>query len=72
MHLSGFRSPARLKRGFVSDSVGWHWEFAPSFLAELVPGLVLVPFWTLAIVNVYRKWKQTERMGSVIDVVPLK
>jgi hypothetical protein len=56
----------------LTTLVGWHWEFAPSFLAELVPGLVLVPFWTLAIVNVYRKWKQTERMGSVIDVVPLK
>jgi len=38
--------------------VGWHWEFAPSFLAKLVPGLDLVPLWTLAIANVYRKEKQ--------------
>lgn len=36
--------------------LGWHWEFLPAFAAELVPGLDLVPFWTLAVVNVYRKW----------------
>jgi len=39
--------------------LGWHWEFLPAFLAELVPGVDLVPFWTLAVVNVYRKWKQS-------------
>jgi hypothetical protein len=38
--------------------LGWHWEFLPAFLAALVPGVDLVPFWTLAVVNVYRKWKQ--------------
>jgi hypothetical protein len=39
--------------------LGWHWEFLPSFLAKLVPGVDLVPFWTLAVVNVYRKSKRT-------------
>lgn len=29
--------------------VGWHWAFLPSFFAELVPGLDLVPTWTLAV-----------------------
>jgi hypothetical protein len=38
--------------------LGWHWEFVPSFLAKLVPGVDLVPFWTLAVANVYRKSKQ--------------
>jgi hypothetical protein len=38
--------------------VGWHWEFLPAFAAELVPGLDLVPFWTMAVASVYRKWKQ--------------
>src|SRR5438128_1949780 len=38
--------------------LGWHWEFLPPFLAELVPGVDLVPFWTAAVANVYRKWKQ--------------
>ena len=39
--------------------LGWHWEFLPSFFAELVPGVDLVPFWTLAVANAYRKWKQS-------------
>jgi hypothetical protein len=40
--------------------LGWHWEFLPSLVAELVPGVDLIPFWTLAVANVYRKWKQGE------------
>jgi len=39
--------------------LGWQWEFLPAFAAELVPGADLVPFWTLAVLNVYRKWKTT-------------
>lgn len=38
--------------------LGWHWEFLPSFFAELIPGVDLVPFWTLAVANVYRKAKR--------------
>jgi hypothetical protein len=38
--------------------LGWHWEFMPSFVAKLVPGVDLVPFWTLAVANVYRKSKK--------------
>jgi len=37
--------------------LGWHWEFLPAFAAELLPGVDLVPCWTLAVANVYRKWK---------------
>src|SRR5437868_4220050 len=47
--------------------LGWHWEFLPAFAAELVPGVDLVPFWTLSVINVYRKWKQmvgTEEEGQ--------
>ena len=47
--------------------IGWHWEFLPSFIAELVPGVDLVPFWTLAVANVYRKWKQVEAAGDQIQ-----
>ena len=54
--------------------LGWHWEFLPAFAAELVPGLDLVPFWTFAVANVYRKWKQpaiteeeTLREGRVVE-----
>ncbi len=38
--------------------LGWHWEFLPSFFAKLLPGVDLVPFWTMAVANVYRKSKR--------------
>lgn len=41
----------------LSLLLGWHWEFLPSFLAELVPGVDMVPCWTIAVANVYRKSK---------------
>src|ERR1700677_4555744 len=44
--------------GLLTYLLGWHWEFAPSFLAKLVPGVDLVPLWTLAVANVYRKSKR--------------
>jgi hypothetical protein len=47
--------------------LGWHWEFLPSFAAKLVPGVDLVPFWSLAVLNVYRKWKRTTRQ-AIIDI----
>jgi hypothetical protein len=44
--------------------LGWHWEFLPSFFAKLVPGVDLVPLWTLAVLNVYRKQK---RIAATIE-----
>jgi hypothetical protein len=41
--------------GVLTLLLGWHWEFAPSFLAKLVPGVDYIPLWTLAVANVYRK-----------------
>ena len=29
--------------------VGWNWAFLPTFLAELVPVMDLVPTWTIAV-----------------------
>ena len=43
--------------GLLTWLLGWHWEFAPSFLGKLVPGVDLAPLWTLAVANVYRKAK---------------
>jgi hypothetical protein len=53
--------------GVLSYLLGWHWEFLPSFLAKLVPGMDLVPLWTLAVANVYRKSKRLalKEAGSV-------
>lgn len=69
----GALSPADDVLDFVVAAIlvpllGWHWEFLPSFLAKLVPGVDLVPFWTLAVANVYRKWKQVSR--ETIDAYP--
>ena len=44
--------------------LGWHWEFLPTFVAELLPGVDLVPFWTLAVLSVYRKWKRIAAEGN--------
>ena len=46
--------------------IGWHWEFLPSFIGEILPGVDLVPFWTLAVASVYRKWKRLEVPGEPI------
>lgn len=51
--------------------LGWHWEFLPAFAGELVPGLDLVPFWTMAVASVYRKWKQVEGMAEEEPANPL-
>jgi hypothetical protein len=50
--------------------LGWHWELLPSSIAKLVPGADLVPFWTLAVANIYRKRKQVEASGDLIDIPP--
>lgn len=44
--------------GVLSFLLGWHWEFAPSFLGKLVPGVDLVPLWTLSVASVYRREKR--------------
>jgi hypothetical protein len=44
--------------GILTWLLGWHWEFLPSFLAKLAPGVDMIPCWTLAVANVYRKNKQ--------------
>jgi hypothetical protein len=61
--IEGVESPADdvldlCAGGVLTWLLGWHWEFAPSFLAKLVPGVDLVPLWTLAVANVYRKSRQ--------------
>lgn len=62
LFVEGFESPAEdlmdlAVGGALTWLLGWHWEFAPSFVAKLVPGVDLVPLWTLAVANVYRKSK---------------
>ena len=49
----------------MTHLLGWHWEFLPSFLGKLVPGLDLVPFWTIAVANV---WRKTKHMAAATNV----
>ncbi len=63
MFVEGAFSPADDLLDFgvgalMINLLGWHWEFLPSFFAKLVPGVDLVPFWTMAVVSVYRKAKR--------------
>jgi hypothetical protein len=47
----------------LTHLLGWHWEFLPTFFAKLVPGVDLVPFWTFAVMNVWRKAKQDANLA---------
>ena len=69
MFVEGALSPADdlLDLGvgaLMVNLLGWHWEFLPSFLAKLVPGVDLVPFWTIAVVNVWRKARYEAEVHS--------
>jgi len=44
--------------------VGWHWAFLPTFLAELVPFVDLVPSWTLAVMFATRGPKAPDAPGA--------
>jgi hypothetical protein len=61
--IEGAESPAAdvvdlVMAGVLYFLLGWHWEFLPSFAIKLIPGVDLVPLWTLAVANVYRKSKR--------------
>lgn len=50
--------------------VGWHWAFLPAFIAELVPGVDLVPTWTLAVFFATRRGAQEAPPPSTSPVPP--
>jgi hypothetical protein len=63
LFFEGFASPAEdaLDLGIgiaLITLLGWHWEFLPSFIGKLVPGVDMVPLWTIAVARVYKKSKQ--------------
>ncbi len=55
--------------GILSYLLGWHWEFLPSFLVKLAPGIDFIPLWTMAVGNVYRKTGHAEAdpKGNVVE-----
>lgn len=51
--------------GILAGLLGWHWSFLPTFAAELIPGLDLIPTWTAAVFLVTRqKTPVVERNAS--------
>lgn len=56
--------------GLLTFLLGWHWEFLPSFAAKLIPGVDLVPLWTLAVANVYRKSRAQVTVGGAAQNQP--
>ena len=63
LFVEGYASPADdlldvCIGGVLTFLLGWHWEFLPSFAAKLIPGVDMVPLWTLAVANVYRRSKR--------------
>jgi hypothetical protein len=41
--------------------LGWHWAFLPTLAAEMVPGLDLIPTWTMAVFYVTQKMVPQEK-----------
>ncbi len=52
--------------------LGWHWAFLPSFAAKLVPGVDLVPSWTMAVLVATRSVpsKQSKIEPPIIEGRP--
>lgn len=50
--------------------LGWQWEFLPSFAGKMLPGFDLVPLWTLAVANVYRRAKRARANQSEVEPLP--
>lgn len=47
--------------GILVRLLGWHWAFLPSFVAKVVPGLDLVPTWTMAVLVATRGVPREQR-----------
>ena len=50
--------------------VGFHWAFLPTFLAEAVPWLDVVPTWTLAVLFATRNRVAVEAPKDVTPTLP--
>lgn len=53
----------------MTGLLGFHWAFLPTFLAEAVPWLDVVPTWTLAVLFVTRTRSEVKE-GAPKDVTP--
>ena len=49
----------------ITKLLGWHWAFLPTFTAELIPGLDLVPTWTAAVFYVTFRQVAANEPGKI-------
>ncbi len=49
----------------MTKLLGWHWAFLPTFAAELIPGLDLVPTWTAAVFYVTFRQVAANEPGKI-------
>jgi hypothetical protein len=69
--ISPFDDALDLAVGFaLVRLVGWRVEFLPSFAAKLVPGLDLVPTWTLALFLATRGLRAPAPVPAKVEVMP--
>jgi hypothetical protein len=69
MFMEGAMSPFDDALDFVVGVIlwrllGWHWALLPTFAAELVPGLDLLPTWTATVFFITRHQIQSEPAES--------
>jgi hypothetical protein len=50
--------------------LGWHWAFAPAFVAEMIPVVDLVPTWTAAVLLATRGRAETAAPPVTVEPVP--
>lgn len=60
MFIEGGASPADAVldvavAALLTKLLGWHWAFLPSLVAELIPGVDMIPTWTAAVFFVTRQ-----------------
>ena len=48
---------------------GFHWVYLPAFVAELIPGIDLVPFWTLAVAITWNAEQKHEQIPPPAEKV---
>ncbi len=51
---------------------GFHWAYLPTFAAELIPGVGLIPLWTTAVILTQNQTRQRNDTGQPPPPMPKK
>jgi hypothetical protein len=52
----------------LTRMLGWHWAFLPTMMAEVIPGVDLIPTWTAAMFLITRQ--MTSRTEGEAEILP--